>query len=205
MNFANDFKFAKSTKTFNFLRRNVPFELEQQHKLLLYRSLVLSVLLFSFTAWSSSINSLRRFEIFQKRFLNWVSNSNDYDKCLQMFNTLPICYELICTDVILLSRMEKKVDITVELELIKSTNSTRSASTNQFSFKHTRRFKTDNNFFIRAVRTANDLIKLNILNFESTLPSFSRDLENYLVQRRTSFNLNISYAFSLYVLFKYRS
>ena len=174
----------------------MPFQVKQQRKLLLYRSLILSVLLFSSNAWSPSINSLRRLKSFQKRVLKWLSNSNDCDKWLRMLNMLPIRYELIRTDVILLWKIwHKKVDITVELELIKSTNSTRSASTNQFAFKHPRRFKSDNNFFIRAVHTANELIKLNILSFESTLPIFSRDLENYLVQKRTSFNLNNSCIF----------
>ena len=177
-----DLKLAKSNKTFNFLRRNVPFQVEQQRTILLYRSLILSVLLFISTAWSPSKNSLRRFENFQKRVLKWVSNSNDYDKCLQMLNMLPIFFELIRTDVILLWKIwHKKVKITVELELIKSINSNRSAITNPFAFKDTRQ-QSDNSFFIRAVRTANEFIKLKILIFEPTLPIFSRDLKNYLVQ-----------------------
>ena len=107
--------------------------------------------------------------------LKWVSNSNDYNKCLQMLNMLPTCCELIRTDVIFIWKSwHKKVDITVKLELIKSTISTHSASTNQFAFNYTRRFNSDNNLFIRAVRTANELIKQNILNFESPYP-FSQE------------------------------
>ena len=184
-----DLKLAKSNKTFNVLRRNVPFQVKQLRKLLLDRSLILSVLLFTSIAWSHSVNSLR-LESFQKRVLKWVSNSNDYDKCLQiarnLFVLMSICYGKTGT---------KKIDITVELELIKSTSSTRSASKNQFAFKPTRRFESDNKFFIKAVPTAKELIKLNILNFESTLPIFSRDLKNHLVQKRASFNLYNSCTF----------
>ena len=111
--------------------------------------------------------------------------STCYISATSLFVLMSFCYGKFGT---------KKSDITVELELIKSTNSTRSASTNQFAFKLPRHFKSDN-FFIRAVRTANELINLNILSFESTLPIFSRDLENYLVQKRTSFNLNNSCTF----------
>ena len=140
-------KLANSNKICNFLWRNVHFQVKQQRKLLVYRSLILSVLNFSSIAWSPSINSLRRLESFQKRVLKCVSNSNDYDKCLEILNKLPICYELIRTDVILLWKLwHQKVDFTVGLELIKSTNFTRSASTNQFAFDNTRRFKSDNNF-----------------------------------------------------------
>ena len=91
-----------------------------------------------------------------------------------MLNMLPICFELIRTDVILWKIWHKKVDITVELELIKSTNSTRSAITNQFAFRHTRRFKSSNNFFIIAVGTANELKKLNILALNLPYP-FSQE------------------------------
>ena len=88
-----------------------------------------------------------------------------------------------------MQNLAKKFDITVEFELIRSANSACSASTNQCAFKNRRRFESDNNFFIRAVRTANELIKLSTLNFESTLPIFSRDLKIDVVQKRISFKL----------------
>ena len=58
-------KLAKNNKNFSFLKRNVLF----QRKLLLYRSLIFSLLLFSSAAWSPSVYSLRRLEMFQKRVL----------------------------------------------------------------------------------------------------------------------------------------
>ena len=65
-----DLKLANSNKICNFLWRNVHFQVKQQCKLLVNRSLILSVLLFSSIAWSPSINSLLRLESFQNEFLN---------------------------------------------------------------------------------------------------------------------------------------
>ena len=114
-----------------------------------------------------------------------VTFKNSLRRLKNAINMLPTdaqhsSYLLICTDVILLWKVRhQKVNITVESEQTKSTNCTHSASVIQFAFKHTRQFKSDNNFFIRAVRTANELIKLKILNFESTVPIFSRDFKIY--------------------------
>ena len=97
-----DHKLATARKIFGFLRRNVPFNCSIVRKKLLYQSVFLSVLLYGSPVWFPSSTYIARLEKFQYNVLKWMFSSEDYVSSLLQLQFLPICYQLIKADVILL-------------------------------------------------------------------------------------------------------
>ena len=122
-----DLKFAKSSKLFFFLKRNVPFETVKSKKKLLYKSLVLSVLLYGSPVWVPSIAYFRKLEKFQMKVLNWIGSERDYVSALKLHGWLPICHQMIIAEVVLLWKLcYALVDIGYNLQF--SSRPTRSST-----------------------------------------------------------------------------
>ena len=105
-------KLAKCNKIFYFLKRHIPFSTHVHRKKMLYQSLLLSVILYGYSAWNASISSLKSLESFQKKVLHWILPSLDYVSALQSLDVLPICFQLIKIDLILLWKIQhNQIDI----------------------------------------------------------------------------------------------
>ena len=70
---------------------------------------------------------------------------------------------------------------------------TRSSSIGLFQIPSSRKISTDDNFFIRSTRAANELIRLKIISYDMSLTTLKHSLSKYLLARTYDFyNLNIS-------------
>ena len=63
------YKLAKCSKIFYFLKSHIPFSTHVHRKKMLFQSLLLSVVLYGYPAWNASISSLRSLESFRKKVL----------------------------------------------------------------------------------------------------------------------------------------
>ena len=158
-----DTKLAKCKKIFYFIKRNVPFTISARRKLLLYQNLVLSILLYGCSVWQPSITYMRKLEKFQSRVFGWINSDRDYVSNLQRFSFLPVCYQKIESDIVLLWKMINK-QAEVEGETPCSSFNTRSSTLGLFSVPKTQKFCSEDNFFVRATKCANELLKLMLLN-----------------------------------------
>ena len=88
-------KLTKAQRSFNGLRHNVPYSLPNKVKQNLYKSCVLSVLLYAYVAWFPDIGHLRLLEKFYWKGLCWWYGKRNYISALQYSDNIPICYQLI--------------------------------------------------------------------------------------------------------------
>ena len=77
---------------------------------------------------------------------------------------------------------------------------TRSSTNNFFVVPKTHKFSSDHNFFVRAPRAANELIRQRIISFEMPLGIFKSALNNFLTFKTKS-TFNIDHSCSYFVMF----
>ena len=160
-------------------------------KLLLYQSLVLSILLYGFSVWQHSITYMRKLEKFRSRVFRWIIFDLDYVSKLQRLSFLPVCYQKIDSDMVLLWKMINK-QAEVESEIQSSCFNTRSSTLGLFSVPKTQKFCSEDNFFLRANRCANELLKPNVSKFYMPRGIFRTKLQIFPVEKFIYFNIDIS-------------
>ena len=80
----------------------------------------------------------------------------------------------------------------VESEIQNSFFNTRSLTFELFSVPKTQKFCSEDNFFVRATKCANELLKLNVIKFDMPLGIFRTKVHIFLVRKLTYFNNDIS-------------
>ena len=131
----------------HFLRRNLPFGISIHRKKQLYRSCIISILLYASPCWCASIEGLRKLEKFNSRGLKWVFRSTDYVSSLKSLKLLPICFQVQRIDILLLWKIiNKRVIIPHDFKFISS--STRSGTLKLFDLERHNKFKTSDAFFL---------------------------------------------------------
>ena len=194
-----DHKLATARKIFGFLRSNVPFNCSIVIKKLLYQSLILSVLLCRSPVWFSSSKYIARLEKFQYKVLKWVTSSVDYISGLLQLQLLPICYQLIRDDVILLWKtFNSGVDCVYCPSNVASC--TRASSANLFVIPDTKKVGSNANFFVRATRSAKFLLSQNVISFTMSLSSLKFSLDCYFKMLTKNFNIDNSCCFYLKIM-----
>ena len=98
-----------TTKAF-FLKRNVPFSTNTKVKVSLYKSYILSILLYASNVWFSNWPNCRKLEKMQRRALKWALNKkfftdSDYNQSLIYNNLLPISFLLVRNDLLMLNKI----------------------------------------------------------------------------------------------------
>ena len=188
-------KLIKCSRLFYFLKRNIPFSVSCSRKKLLYNTLILSILLYGAPAWCPSLTLLHQLELFQYKVLRWIKKCSSYVSGLLNLNMLPISYVLIRVEILLLWKLHNNV-IDVDCKSATSSLPTRSATSGLFVIPNTRKLKTDDNFFVRAPRAANELLRLKIISFDMPLGMFKSKLNKFLLLKTsTLFDINRSCTF----------
>ena len=127
-----------------FIRRTIPYHTPRFAKLNLYRSCVLSVLLYSSPVWSPDHQYLRRLERFRSRALRWITGIDDYTANIRSLDILPICFQVFVIDMILFWKIVyKQIDINPDDYVVlasQSDVSTRLAPSVVFRQRKTRKF-----------------------------------------------------------------
>ena len=116
-----------------------------RRKFLLYQSLVLSVLLHGCSVWQPSVTYMRKLGKFLSRVSRWIISDPDYVSALQRVSYLPVCYQKIQSDMVLLWKMINK-QAEVESEIQNSFFNTRSLTLGLFSVPKTQKFCSEDNF-----------------------------------------------------------
>ena len=98
-------KLANCNRSLFFVKRNVPFSATVKTKFNIYVACVKSILLYNSSIWYPAISDLHKMESLQKRAFKWVFGRRDYHDSLISVGSLPICYELILSDLILFSKL----------------------------------------------------------------------------------------------------
>ena len=181
-----DSKHLKCNRIFNFLKRNFPFSVSSHRKLLLYRSLILPILLYGAPVWSPSLTMLHQFERLQYKLLRWIIRCSSYVSGLESLQLLPVCYSLIRGDIVLLWKLYNgAVDVQCNFQF--TSLPTRSSSNGLFRVPTARKVSSEDNFFIRATRAANELIRLKIISFKMPLKTLKSSLIKYLKSRTSNY------------------
>ena len=84
----------KGIKVFQFSTRVLPFSFSTGKKLMLYETLVLSILLYASACWAPCCFSLQCLENFQKKMLRWICPRLDYECTLERLDLLSLSLEV---------------------------------------------------------------------------------------------------------------
>ena len=190
-----DRKLATARKIFGFLRRNVPFNCSIVRKKLLYRGLFLSVLLYGFPVWFPSSTDIARLEKFQHNVLKWITSSVDFVSGLLQLQLLPICYQLIKADVILVWKIYNS-DVDCVNCLFKVASCTRDSSANLLILPDTKKIGSNANFFVRVPRSVNFLLSENVISLTMSSSSL-KFFYCYFNMLTNTFNIDNSCCFYL--------
>ena len=161
-----DSKLLKGNRSFNFLKRNIPFSVSSHKKLLLYRPLILPILLYGAPVWSPSLTILHQLERLQYKVLRWKIRCSSYVSGLESLQLLPVCDSLSRDDIVFLWKFYNDA-VDVQCNFHFTSLPTRASSNGLFRVPTAR--KVGDNIFIRATRAANKLIRLKIISFEMPL------------------------------------
>ena len=134
---------------------------------------------------------MRKLEKFQSRVFRWIISDPDYVSKLQRLSFLPVCYQKIESNMILLWKTINK-QAEVESKIQRCFFNTRSSTLGLFSVPKTKKFCSEDNFFVRATRCANELLKPNVIKFDMPLGIFRTKVHIFLVEKLTYFNIDIS-------------
>ena len=187
-----NFKLLKSSRVLQFLKRNIPHVKSVNRNKLLLKSLLLPILLYGAPVWCPSVVDLKRMELFQYKAIRWIKACPFYVSGLSQLDLLPISYLLIRDDIILLWKLYNN-QIDVDSNLATMSLPTRSSTNNLFVVPKTLKFSSDHNFFVRAPRAANELIRQQIISFKMHLDIFKSALNKFLTfKSKSTFNIDHS-------------
>ena len=187
-----NFKLLKSSRVFQFLKRNNPHVISVNRKKILLKSLLLPILLYGAPVWCPSVVDLKRMELFQYKAIRRIKACPSYVSRLSQLDLLPIPYLLIREDIILLWKLYNN-QIDVDSNLATMSLPTRSSTNNLFVVPKIHKFSSDHNFFVRAPRAANELIRQQIISFGMRLGIFKSALNKFLTfKSKSTFNIDHS-------------
>ena len=157
--------------------------------------MVSSILEHGSPAWYPSISALRKLEKFQHRCLKWVLNcKKSYLECLKVLDILPVSFQLIRTDLLLLWKLLNGfIDSKLNATFVCSTSSTHQSR--HFGISKNKKFKTDEHFLDRCQRAANHLMRMKIIDFDISKRQFTYAIDQFLRTRIEYFELDNSCSF----------
>ena len=122
------------------------------------------------------VGSMIRLEHVQKKALYWIHGRRDYVASLACLKILPICYQLIYTDMLVLYKLfhgRYEINVSDLISLHRNDRNTRASDKNLFKVRRTRKIGSWRNFFRRAAAITNSILENRPrLRFQSTTGSF---------------------------------
>ena len=98
-------KLGKSMRSFYYIKRTVPFSAHVKTKLSVYVDCVQSIFLYNSCVWNPNVTLLKKMEKLLKKAAKWASGRDNYVAALLKLRILPICYQIILNDLVLLSKL----------------------------------------------------------------------------------------------------
>ena len=157
-----DLKLVKCYRIFHYIKRNIHFCAPTRVKLTIYKTCLLSILLYNSQVWYPSTLYLRKIERLHKRAMYWITGKSNYSESLSYLRELPLCYRLIFADLLLFYKLlNGLLDFNIWDYVTYANNyGLRSSSLNLFVRNKVRKFKTNELLFYRVVHAGNHLIKI---------------------------------------------
>ena len=105
-----NFFLQKANQKIAYLKRIIPSETKLSVKCNLVKTYIISILFYGSSVWYASKTIVRQMQRLQRKSLKWVqSNSHftekDYNDCLRSVNLLPITYQFVFLDLVVLNRI----------------------------------------------------------------------------------------------------
>ena len=150
-------RLKKANKVLYLLRRNVALQVRQEIKLGLYKSLILTVLLYGSACTNPNREELQQLERFQKKVVKWILGQKvmPYPNQLGLLNILPIPMFMQLNDILLLSKLTEDDSF---LPMLKQ-NSEKGKTNELLKLPKTRTEKARNDFFFCTFGLANRVEK----------------------------------------------
>ena len=114
---------------------------------------------------------MQKLQNFQQKILKWICSNTDYVSALLQLDMLPLCFQMIKNDLVLLWKLHNN-HIGVDHPLSVTNQVSRFSPHGFFNIPRNKKVSSDANFFVRATRAANELLRLQIVNFMMPLPTF---------------------------------
>ena len=104
------FVLRKAYQKLAYLKRSIPSETKLSVKCNLVKTYIISILFYGSNVWFASKTIVRQMERLQRKSLKWIqSNSHftdkEYNDCLRSVNLLPITYQIVFLDLVVLNRI----------------------------------------------------------------------------------------------------
>ena len=126
--------------------------------------------------------------------MKWVFPSNDYVSSLKSLKLLPICFQVLRIDILLLWKIFNK-KVVIPHDFAYKSRCTRSGTLKLFELEHNQKFKTNDGFFPRSKRASNEFIRLGVIDFEMPYTLLVQRLDTYFKNKLHSFSLRNSCSF----------
>ena len=138
------------------MKRNDPKSASRSLKINLYKTCFLSISFYASPIWSPSKTDLQTLESLNKRCIEWIGMTGDYNSTLLNLNIYPISYRLERSDLLL---FHGKYDLNIfdYVTLSEFCSSLRSSNYCMFVLKNRKYLKTGNFHFDRVGRLVNHL------------------------------------------------
>ena len=94
-------------KSFQFIKRSIPYRVSLWMKFIFYQLSMRSVLLYGTQIWFPSLSYRHILELFNKKGLKWLTGLSDYTGQLKVTNSLPIFFSIAFYDLVFLNRVLK--------------------------------------------------------------------------------------------------
>ena len=168
------FVLRKANQKLAYLKRSIPSETKLSVKCNLVKTYIISILFYGSNVWYASKTIVRQMERLQRKSLKWIqSNSHftdkEYNDCLRSVNLLPITYQLVFLDLVVLNRiLTRKLPLEAE-QFWQIRNGHPKTRSNEKIFLYSNecnRQRCRSNFFQR------------VTNFNNSM-SLARDFPNY--------------------------
>ena len=109
----SSFFLLKENQELAYLKRSTPSETKLSIKCNLVKTNIMSILFYGSNVCYASKIIVRQMERLQRKFLKWIqSNSHftdkEYSNCLRLVNLLPITYQLVLLDLVVLNKIFDK-------------------------------------------------------------------------------------------------
>ena len=168
------FVLRKANQKLAYLKRSIPSETKLSVKCNLVKTYIISILFYGSNVWYASKTIVRQMEGLQRKSLKWIQSKShftdkEYNDCLRSVNLLPIRYQLVFLDLVVLNRiLTRKLPLEAE-QFWQIRNGHPKTRSNEKIFLYSNecnRQRCRSNFFQR------------VTNFNNSM-SLARDFPNY--------------------------
>lgn len=189
----------KAKQSFHLLKNTLPWSTPSRMKFNLYRSTVLSILLFGSQVWLADLTLIKQIERFQVNCFGWIFGRNySYADLLSKFSILPICHLIeYQTIALFLDLLSGKYSFEINKFVQPQTRGINKRRITSNPLKVVDESSPDvSSFFLRAVNNFNYLYRHEIIEMND--PYAKRKIKSFLLKKTFCLYDTCTYYISCY-------